>query len=99
MAAPTPWLRILRPGNTPLDLSGSYSGLKWASAAAGGFASCSFTLGGNWQGKLPPLSLVRVGYGTAVLFEGQVEDLTRSVSDGDVATAVQAFGLRRRLEQ
>lgn len=90
---------LLRPGRNPLDLTKYATAKKWASTAVGGFADCSFELGGDWQQQVPKLSLVRIAVGPDVLFEGQVEDTGLAITDGEVKTKVSAFGLRRRLEQ
>lgn len=72
--------------------------MRWTTAAVGGFGSftCSFP---GWPSRrdLPFLGLIRVCLGERVVWEGRIEDVDVSVSESDVKTTVQGFGLRRLL--
>ena len=85
---------------SPLVRAGS---LSWSSVVPGGFASCSFSLDGDFRQlvkQIPYLSIVRViGDSGRVLFEGQVEDRNPSLSDTAVGMKVGAFGLQNVLKE
>lgn len=88
---------ILYNGRTVVDVTPAMTTGNWSSAAVGGYASCELTLPGIKVEQVPYLALLRLTRGPEVLFEGEIEDRTLTIEDGAASTAVQAFGLRRRL--
>src|SRR5690349_4672111 len=94
-----------RSGTGPLDLTPlvADNSLTWSSVVPGGFASCAFLLNGDFQGllkQIPYLSILRViGDSGRVLFEGQIEDLSPTLSDAHVGVKVGAYGLQNTLKE
>ena len=90
---------------SPLDLTPMIEpgSLNWSSVVPGGFASCSFQINGDFRRLLkllPFLSIVRVvGDSGRVLFEGQIEDLSPTLSESAVGITVGAFGLQNVLKE
>lgn len=89
----------------PLDLTPMIEpgSLNWSSVVPGGFASCSFQINGDFRrllNLLPYLAIVRVvGDSGRVLFEGQIEDLSPTLSENAVGITVGAFGLQNVLKE
>lgn len=94
-----------RGGLSPLDLTPRIDEgtLNWSSVVPGGFASCGFQISGDFRRILkdiPYLSIIRViGDSGRILFEGQVEDLSPTLSDSEVGLKVGAFGLQNVLKE
>lgn len=90
---------------SPLDLTPMIEpgSLNWSSVVPGGFASCSFQVNGDFRRLLkllPYLAIVRVvGDSGRVLFEGQIEDLSPTLSENTVGIKVGAFGLQNALKE
>lgn len=92
-------------GSGPLDLTPRVAegSLAWSSVVPGGFASCSFTLQGDFRNivkEIPYLSILRVLADSGrILWEGQIEDLSPTVSEGEAGVKVGAFGLQNALKE
>lgn len=88
--------------SSALELSELVEAATWTTNAVGGFGSCTLTLPGPpdyWQKRLPKLGLVRIDQGASRAWEGQVEDHTLVIGEGDIHTEVQVFGLGRILSE
>src|SRR5206468_214147 len=89
-------------GQKTLDISANVTDGEWTTNAVGGFGAASFSLPGHpkqWVRDLPKLCLIRVLMGTTVLWEGQLEDHLLVMSEGDMHTEIQCFGLGRLLAE
>lgn len=90
---------IVAGGVTVYDATPALNTGSWSSASSGGYASCELTLPGIRVHQIPYLALLRLTYGTEILFEGQIEDRGITIDDSGAATTIQAFGHRRRLAE
>lgn len=105
MAIPASVVLVDRGDGNPLDLTPMITdgSLTWSTVVPGGFASCSFELEGDFRPLmkiLPYLNLIRViADSGAVLWEGQIEDLSPTLSDSEVGIQVNAFGLQNMLKE
>lgn len=94
-----------RGGAGPLDLTPRIAegSLDWSSVVPGGFASCSFQIDGDFRRTLkdiPYLSTIRiVGDSGTILWEGQVEDLSPTLSEDSVGLKVTAMGWQNVLKE
>lgn len=84
-------------GGVAVELTPAQESLKFTTAAVGGFGSCDFTIVGDRRRDVPKLAMVRVYLGTALAWEGRVEDHGIAPADDPVTTTVTCFGLQRRL--
>jgi len=91
---------LLRDGAEPLTLTRSATMLRYSTIANGGFGSCDLELPGKpeeWTSSIPYQAMLRVCYGTRIVFEGRVEDKRLSIGSG-FSTKISLYGLKRRLE-
>lgn len=88
-----------RAGSSSFALTPEQDSLKFTTAAVGGFGSCSFRLPGDQRKRLGYLGRLRVTLGSRLLWEGQVEDHKVRYDPAAGETVVQAFGLKRLLEE
>ncbi len=88
--------------NRTIDVGPVVTSASWTTNALGGFGSASLTILGSpsrWVIDLPKLSLIRITQDETILFEGQIEDHDYAISQGEMSTTVQCFGLARLLSE
>lgn len=90
---------IRRPGGEPLELTPEADSVSFATAAQGGFGSCSFSvpLGDIPASRIPRLSHVALHHGPTLLWEGRVED--HDVDHVKRMLGLTCFGYRRLLDE
>jgi len=90
----------LRAGRPALEFTPQADSVRFSSAAIGGFGSCSFRLPGTDALRyLPLLSTIKLFFGSALLWEGRVEDIRLNISSDNAICDVTCFGFRRLLEE
>lgn len=90
--------KLSRPGGTTVEIAPVVETVQFDSAAVGGFGSCSFAVPGLVRGHVAHLTVVQIFYGTVLLWEGRIEDITYQIATDQQQTQVQAFGWRRLLD-
>lgn len=98
MAIPVTVVHLI-PGGDAVELGTVATGVSFSTAAVGGFGDCTVTLPGDLRKRLGYLGMVRLYLGTALLWEGQLEDKSWKFAAESIETTFRAFGLKRKLEE
>lgn len=88
---------VQQPGGAAVEVSPVEESCRFTTAAVGGYGSCAFTLEGDQRRLLPYLSSITVMYGSAVAWQGRVEDVEFAPAGEPATTAVSCFGFQRLL--
>jgi hypothetical protein len=86
-------------GGQAVELTPIVNTVRFDTAAVGGFGSMEASLPGDVRKRLAYLGITRLFYGSALLWEGQLEDIAINLAGGDLSTKIRCFGLRRLLEE
>lgn len=86
-------------GGQAVELTPIVGTVRFDTAAVGGFGSMEASLPGDARKRLGYLGITRIFYGSALLWEGQLEDVAINLAGGDLSTKIRCFGLRRLLEE